>query len=101
MFGQIKQKMIKFPEKIEFFNKSVIYKTPIISVKDNNQKDTCDFFMAKGDEIAILLSRDLKSIGIVPTAHETYFVVNAINTRKNYNVFKLDRDLFNCVIGRF
>lgn len=92
--------MIKFKEDIEFFNKSVIYKTPIISVVDNNQKDNVDFFMAKDDEVAILLSQDLKRIGINPLPNETYFVVKAINTRKNYNVFKLDRDLFNFSVGR-
>jgi len=99
MFFKAKQKMISFDEKIDFFNRSVIYKTPIISVI-GGADDKVEFFMAKDDEVAILLSADLKRVGIFPTAHETYFIVNSIHTRKNYNIFKLDRELLNIVIGR-
>jgi len=99
-FNKAKHLTIKFREDIDFFNRSVIYKTPIISVTDKPQEDNVEFFMAKDDEVAILLSKDLKRIGVVPTATDTYFIVRQINTRKNYNVFKLDRELFNVVIGR-
>jgi hypothetical protein len=94
-----KEKKITFDESIDFF-RTVKYKTPIISVMRKLKDEKVSFFMAKDDEVSILLSSDLKKIDVVPTAGDTYFVVNSIHNRKTYNVFKLDSGLFNVVVGR-
>jgi len=94
-----KEKKITFDESIDFF-RTVRFKTPIISVMEKLKDEKVSFFMAKDDEISILLSSDLKKIGVFPTAGDTYFVVNSIHSRKTYNVFKLDRELLNVVVGR-
>lgn len=91
--------MITFDEKIDFFN-TVGMKTPIITVTEKQSEDRVDFFMAKGDDVQLLLSRDLRKLKITPRANETYFIVKQIHTKKAYNVFKLDKRLFECAIGR-
>lgn len=100
MFFKPKQKTISFKESVDFFNKSVIHKTPIISVMENIKDEKVEFFMAKDDDVAVLLSKDLKSVGIFPTVGDTYFIVRQINIRKSYKIFKLDRELFNFIVGR-
>ncbi len=98
-FNKITHKTIKFKEEIDFYHIAK-YKTPIISVTDNPSKDAVHFFMAKDDEASVLLSADLKSVGIKPEPNETYFIVRQINTRKTYEIFKLDRELYNIVVER-
>ena len=96
MFFKPKQKMIDI-EAVGLTYKSVVAKTPIISVMPQLKDERVDFFVAKDDEVIVLTEKELESIGITPTDTDTYFVVVSINNTKSFNVFKLNTDLFNLI----